>query len=208
MRRQVVDLLLILGFTAVLVGYLSVWLVGPGVGLSFLGIELGEWLKFIGLGPRRDIFYLPPVTLGALLVLWTTTWPVSGWRSWAVRGIGLMVSLLAFPAIEDISGPVREQYVLRVFWILLVAALALLAGFWRHSRGRLRLSWLLMLILSALGLLLPLWLMGEIRPYLTDLVGWPFAVGMGLWLTGFGYALVILVSLWQLFTTGRSALAE
>ena len=40
--------LLLLGFTAVFIGYLSVWLPGPAAGLSFLGVELGEWIKFMG----------------------------------------------------------------------------------------------------------------------------------------------------------------
>ena len=39
--------ILLLGLTAVFIGYLMVWLPGPGAGLSFLGIELGEWVKFI-----------------------------------------------------------------------------------------------------------------------------------------------------------------
>ena len=200
--------LLILGFTAVFVGYLSVWLVGPGAGLSFLGIELGEWLKFIGLGPSRDYFYLPPVTLSAALILWTTTWVERGWRAWAVRGLALLVSLLAFPAIEDISGPVREQYTTRVLWIGAVAALALLSAFWGEGRGWQRLAWLLIVVVSSVGLVLPLWQMAQVRPYLAELVGQPFAPGMGLWLAGFGYGLVILVSLWQLLATRHTASRE
>ncbi|MBK7179447.1 MAG: hypothetical protein IPH82_20095 [Chloroflexi bacterium] len=38
--------LIALGLTAVFVGYLAVWLPGPAVGLQFLGVELGEWVKF------------------------------------------------------------------------------------------------------------------------------------------------------------------
>ena len=122
MRRYSL-ILLSLGFTAIFIGYLSVWLIGPGAGLSFLGVEMGEWFKFLGLGARRDLFYLPPVTLGLLLAIWTVTWPQQGgfdWRAWAVRALAVLVSLLAFPAIEDISGPVREQYTTRVILIGMV----------------------------------------------------------------------------------------
>jgi len=35
------------GFTAILLGYLLVWLPHEAAGLSFIGIELGEWVKFL-----------------------------------------------------------------------------------------------------------------------------------------------------------------
>lgn len=200
--------LLIFGFTAIFVGTLTVWLVGPGAGLSFLGIELGEWLKFTGLGARRDLFYLPPITLAAMLVLWTVTWPDQSWRAWALRGLAILVSLLAFPAVADITGPVREQYTMRVIWIGLVGALALFAGFWRpRERWRL-LPWLFMGVLGAIGLLLPTWMFGQIRPFLTDLFGWQVTAGMGLWLNGLGHGLVLLISLLHLSERQRSVPVE
>ena len=122
-----------MGFTAVFIGYLTVWLPGPGVGLSFLGIEMGEWFKFLGLGGRRDIFYFPPISLSLMLAVWTITWPQNNWQAWAIRALAVLVSLLAFPAIEDITGPVREQYTLRVILIAMVAIVALLSGIWRPS---------------------------------------------------------------------------
>ena len=199
---------LILGFTAIFVGYLSVWLVGPGAGLSFLGIELGEWLKFIGLGGRRDFFYLPPITLGAMLALWTMIWAVQDWRAWAMRGLAVLISLLAFPAIEDISGPVREQYTTRVFLIGCVMLLALLSAVW-HPRGTwARLPWLLMALLAAVGLVLPAWLFLEIRPYLSDLFGQPVSAGIGFWLNGLGHGVVLVVCLLHLPSTQDSAPVE
>ena len=58
------------------------------------------------------------ITLSLILAIWTVTWSRQGWQAWLVRIIAILISILAFPAIEDISGPVREQYVLRIFdWI-------------------------------------------------------------------------------------------
>ena len=157
----------------------------------------------------RDYFYLPPITLSAALILWTTTWVERGWRAWAVRGLALLVSLLAFPAIEDISGPVREQYTTRVLWIGAVAALALLSAFWGEGRGAWqRLAWLLMrcgqqrgagfaIVADGAGTAVP---RRACRPTV--------CAGMGLWLAGFGYGLVILVSLWQLLATRHTASRE
>ncbi|MFZ0547082.1 MAG: hypothetical protein WAM60_16675, partial [Candidatus Promineifilaceae bacterium] len=68
--------LLWVGFTFILAGYLMVWLPQPVVGLSLLGVEMGEWVKFLpqiqaGLLPDRNLFYLPPILLGLMMVVWT-----------------------------------------------------------------------------------------------------------------------------------------
>lgn len=208
--RRYSPAILILGFTAIFVGYLSVWLRGPGAGLSFLGVEMGEWFKFAGLGPRRDIFYLPPVLLGLMLALWTSTWPAPtgggfAWRPWAVRVLAVLVSFLAFPAIEDITGPVREQYLLRVFLIGLVIVVALLSAFW-HPQGRWRAApWLAIGALGILNLVLPTWLFAQAQSFLSSLLGVPVAAGMGLWLNGLGSTLVAVTAFYEGVTRSRSS---
>ena len=47
-------LILNASFTVILVGYLVVWLPGPAAGLQFIGVELGEWIKFLGVGRKHD----------------------------------------------------------------------------------------------------------------------------------------------------------
>jgi hypothetical protein len=198
--RRYSQTLLILGFTAVFVGYLSVWLRGPGVGLSFLGVEMGEWFKFLGLGPRRDLFYLPPITLGLMLAVWTMTWPATegfDWRAWTVRALAVFVSLLAVPAVEDISGPVREQYILRVVLIGVVILVALLSGFWQPVGGWRRLPWLLITALALISALLPSWLYLQVQPFLSDILGVPLSAGLGLWLNVLGNALIVITTLSQ-----------
>ena len=36
-----------LGLTAIFIGYLTVWLPNELAGLAFLGVEIGEWVKFL-----------------------------------------------------------------------------------------------------------------------------------------------------------------
>ena len=196
--RRYSQLLLILGFTAVFVGYLSVWLRGPGVGLTFLGVEMGEWFKFLGLGPRRDLFYLPPVILGLMLAFWTWTWPIKesfDWHARTIRALGVMISLLSFPALEDIIGPVREQYVLRVVLIGFVVLVALISGFWRPNREWWRLPWLILIILGLSGAVLPTWIFMQVQPFLGDILGVSVSAGMGLWLNLLGNTLIVIISL-------------
>ncbi len=208
--RKYSQTLLILGFTAIFVGYLSVWLRGPGAGLSFLGIEMGEWFKFLGLGPRRDLFYLPPISLGLMLAVWTMTWPVGAsgtgvdWRAWAVRALAVLISLLAFPAIEDISGPARDQYTLRVALIGVVIVVALAAGFW-HLKGAWRLlPWIALTGLGVLGAILPTWLFLQVQPFLTGILGVPVDAGMGFWLNLLGNIMVVAIALFQISMIRRA----
>jgi len=194
MNQQRAQTLLLLGFTAVFIGYLTVWLPGPGAGLSFLGIEMGEWLKFLGLGPKRDIFYLPHITLGLMLALWTMTWPQNNWQAWVTRALAVLVSLLAFTAIEDITGSVREQYTLRVFLILLVTLTAILSGLWRPSTKQAWIPWAALAILGLAGALLPTWMYLNARSFLVQIIGVPISFGLGVWLNGVGNLLIAGVS--------------
>lgn len=198
MKQKHLQTLLILAFTAIFIGYLTVWLPGPGAGLSFLGIEMGEWFKFLGLGGRRDLFYLPPITLSLMLAIWTVTWSRQGWRAWLIRGFAVLISLLAFPAIEDITGPVREQYTLRVWLIALVVVVALLSGFWHPAGKRQRLPWILLALLGLIGLALPTWMYMQVRPFASQIMGVPIGTGLGVLLNGLGHLLVMIVSLLQI----------
>ncbi len=198
---------LLLGFTAVFVGYLTVWLPGPAAGLTLIGVEMGEWLKFLGVGARRDIFYLPPITLGLLLALWTMRWQNGRWQTWFMRGLAVAVSLLAFPAIADLTGPVRHEYLLRVQLIglvVLVAGVCGVAAHWRETAVVGWLPWLLLFVVGLVGGVLPLWYyLGEIRPYFSQVIGVPLGVGPGVWLNTLGHLLVALIALRQLLPTQK-----
>ncbi|MDX1413909.1 MAG: hypothetical protein R3293_06940 [Candidatus Promineifilaceae bacterium] len=198
MKRKYTQTILLLGYTAIFIGYLTVWLPGPGAGLSFLGIEMGEWFKFLGLGARRDIFYLPPITLGLMLAIWTMTWPNNNWQAWTMRGLALLVSFLAFPAFEDITGPVREQYILRVLGIILVAIIAILSGMWRLSQKRAWVPWAAMTVLGLAGIVFPTWIYLNVRSFAAQVIGVPIGIGLGVWLNGVGHLLVTGVSVMQI----------
>ena len=199
--------LLMLGFTAVFIGYLTVWMPGPAAGLSLLGVEMGEWFKFLGLGPRRNLFYLPPIVLGLCLALWTMTWPQNNWRAWFMRILAVGVSLLAFPAFEDITNAdasVREQYYLRVLLIGLVVIVALLSGLWRPQGKWRRVPWFLMAAVSLIGLVLPTWQYLQIRPYINQVLGVSIGVGVGVWLNGAGFLMIFAVTVLEIFVIKRT----
>ncbi|MBE2220352.1 MAG: hypothetical protein IAF02_02370, partial [Anaerolineae bacterium] len=182
----------------VFIGYLSVWLPGPAAGLQFLGLELGEWIKFLGVGAIRDLFYLPPIILGLMLAVLTMGWENGRWQTWMMRGLALLVSLLAFPAFEDVVGNYRSQYLLRVALIGLVGLTVVLAALFGKKLVT-KWAWLPWVLLSVLGLVgaaLPLWYyLSQVRPYVSGVLGVPVGVGWGLILYTAGCLVITAVSM-------------
>lgn len=204
------SLLLSLGLTAVFVGYLSVWLPGPGVGLQFLGVELGEWVKFLGVGAGRDWFYAPPITLGLMLALWTMTWPNGRWQTWVARVMAVLISLLAFPALEDLLGSAGDQYTTRVYLIGLVLAVALFSGLLGTPIAARwpRFPWLLLALVALVGAIGPAWMYGQLRPFVSQTMGLPLGVGWGVWLNVVGHLLLTAVALGQWWHSKRSVVHQ
>lgn len=192
---------------AVFVGYLTVWLPGPAAGLRLLGVEMGEWLKFLGLGQRRDLFYLPPVTLALTMALLAASWPNGRWQTWFVRGTAVAVSLLAFPALEAIEFEPAREWLLRlqlIGLVVIVTVFSSLIGSKRATTSFRRPLWVLLALLGLVGAILPAWVYLVARPLVSEAIGLPVGIGLGVWLNSGGHLLVTAVSLWQLVQFSRS----
>ncbi|MEZ4517041.1 MAG: hypothetical protein R3C44_09465 [Chloroflexota bacterium] len=190
---------LLVGLTAVLVGYFSVWLPGPSAGLRLIGFELGEWIKFLGVGSARDLFYLPPILLGLIMALLSAGWDNRSWKTWAFRGLAVLVSLLAFPAVAAITSEPQSEWLARLIGIALVVVVAVGVAFVpAGATSRRWVGWII-LVLCLLGIILPLWQYFTVRPIVADILRRPIGVGLGLWLNSIGFFLVGLVVARQLF---------
>lgn len=195
---------LVIGITAVFLGYLSVWIPGPAAGLQFIGVEVGEWLKFLGVGPIRNVFYLPPITLSSIMLLLTVGWGNGRWQTWLWRLIACALALLSFPALEDIRGGSNGEYVPRIW---LIGAVFLLFGVitlweWREREGRFRsLAYLFCAIIGIIGLAYPTWLYSEVRPAISLVMGQAVGVGFGVWLNGLGHLALVIVAVNLMRTT-------
>jgi hypothetical protein len=190
--------LLWLAFTLILVGYLMVWPPQPVVGLSLLGLEMGEWIKFLpqvqaGNLPDRNLFYLPPILLGLMMILWTAEWPNNRWQTWTLRGLAFTVSLLSFPALEAIRDEPSDQWLLRIALIGFVGLTAVLSPFLKMLPTK-ALS-LLLLTLALLGVSFPTWAYLAVRPVIANLLRTDIGIGPGLLLHIIGNLLVILAAL-------------
>lgn len=176
-----------------------VWLPGPSAGLQLLGFEMGEWTKFFGLGVKRNWFYLPPITLAFSLLFFTVGWGNGRFQTWLFRGVAIVVSLLAFPAFEDITNPVSwRDYLSRVVAIGLVVVVAGLLTLFGERNWLRPASRILMLGAGLVGLILPTLIYLEVRPYVSDLMKLQLGYGSGFWLNLVGHAAIVLLAGWQL----------
>ena len=189
-------------FTLILLSYFLVWLPQPAVGLSFIGQELGEWAKFIpqvhqgDITPSRSFFYLPPVTLGAMLVLWTVRWSNRRWQTWLIRGTALLIGLLALPALESFQEEPANQWILRILFVGVVAIAILLATYYASRKSVAdTVPWVYFVGLGLIGALLPLWTYLAIRPIVAEILGSKVGFGVGIILNTIGNGLVVVVGL-------------
>ena len=191
--------LFLAGLTAIFVSSFLVWLPGPGAGLSLIGVELGEWIKFLGVGRGRDLFYLPPIALGLLLALWPATWPrnhTSGshWRAWAVCLLAMGVALLAFPALAAIALEPRGEWLARLLLIVVVVVSAVAVALTGPRVAPARWAWLLMLVVAVVGAVAPTWQYLVVRPVVAGILRQPVGIGPGVWVNALGCALVAAVA--------------
>ncbi len=190
--------------TAVFTAYFLIWLPGPAAGLQLMGLETGEWVKFMGMGTRRNLFYLPPITLALTMQLVTGFWPNTRWQTWLMRGVAVAVSLLAFPAIEDILGATRDEYLSRLAAIFFVGVMGFVAAIAVRYRVKVWVRQALlgsMALLGLLGFYLPLSAYLEVQPIVSVWMGRPIGIGVGVWLSSAGHLGITAVSLFTLWIT-------
>ncbi|MBP7998996.1 MAG: hypothetical protein KA314_06495 [Chloroflexi bacterium] len=194
--------LLHVSLTAILAAYWLVWMPGPGAGLQLIGLEMGEWVKFLPevragqISAGRDLFYLPPITAGLLLALSTVGWP-HRWPTWLVRGLAVLVSLLAFPSLDAIRFEPRSEWLWRLGLVGLVVMGVGVTPWLNGRRGKAAAAFTILLSLIAIaGAVLPVWAYLVMRPAISHALTRPVGFGPGFWLNmgGHGVAAAVLLA--------------
>lgn len=198
---------LLLGLTAILVGYFAVWLPHSAAGLSFIGLEMGEQAKFLPqvrsgeIIPGRSLFYLPPITLALSMIFLSASWRNSRWQTWVFRGLGVAISLLAFPAVEALGAEAAE-WLWRVLMIAFVLLAFVVSSLFHWPQGNM--MWLSLALVALAGGLLPAWMFLEVRLAFGAFLPQTPGLGLGFLLNLAGHILVALVSILELWpASGR-----
>ena len=203
-RQQTV---LHLSFAAILLGYWLVWMPGPVAGLQLIGLEMGEWVKFLPqvragqISASRNLFYLPPILLAWLLALITVSWP-NRWQTWAVRILAIGVGWLAFPSLDAIRFEPRSEWLLRLVWVGLVVLVAVGSGVIKGRSAAAFIPIILALIAIA-GAILPTWAYLAMRPAIAQVLAQPVGFGPGFWLNGVGFGVAAAIFLTPLIQRSK-----
>jgi hypothetical protein len=149
-----------------------------------------------------------------MMLFFTVGWENGRYQTWLFRGVAVAISLLAFPAWEDITDPTNwRDYLSRVVAVGLVLAIAgLITLLGRQKRplqngtrdAAQRKPWLqtagwgLIVAAGLVGLVWPTLLYWEVRPFASELIGISLGYGPGFWLNLVGHAVVIGLAVSQL----------
>lgn len=187
--------LIFLGLTAMFIGYLVVWLPGPAAGLQIIGLELGEWIKFLGVGASRNWFYVPPIVMGLIVALLAATWPNGQWRTWLARLLAIALAMLSFPAVAAVQMEPWSEWLARLVAIGVVAAVALGGALAPAGARATRWIWLAIALVALLGGLLPTAHYFSVLPVVEGILKQSLGAGAGVWLNLAGGVLVGIVAL-------------
>lgn len=181
--------------TALIVtGFLQVWLPHPAVGITQLGIELGEWTKFIqdfryDTTPiNRNFFYLPPICLALSLIILALA--QTNWRGLLLRGGACAISLLAIPPLPVLLNESSQEWRTRILWIIAVflAALLSLVPLTKKIPAPIRAG--LIILLCLIAIILPFQTYETARSVVSRYLDSNLGYGVGLYLNSIGFGLM------------------
>ena len=193
--------LLPLGAVAALAGYLGPWVDHPVAGLAILGLDLGEYVKFLtavrsgAVSLWREGFYLP-------LVAVSLTCSLSVFRRefayhWAVRALLLALAVVAAlnllpPAWtpQRMLTPEFQQQALALgacLLAMLCSPLLALLPRWLTAA--------IIVLLSGVALVIPAWQFAQVLPGITELYNQPLAPSWGMYVMAVGLATIVVAAL-------------
>ena len=197
--------LTLLGLLLAAVGYWGPWLSHPTVGLTLLGVDLAEVVKFLphreaALSFPREVFYLPAFALSMALTVVANARSRS--HGWFLR---TLLTLFAIAVALAILPPIWSPQVLRLpefrmqtiaIGLLLISAfvgpvIAFLPK--RAMQG-------ILCSLALMATLFPIIAFWQLLPALRDAYRTPFHIGWGPWLLIAAWLMVVVTSIHRLRT--------
>jgi hypothetical protein len=189
---QVVRWLLPLSVLAALAGYLGPWVDHPVAGLAILGLDLGEYVKFLtpvrsgAVGLWREGFYLPLLavsltcSLAAFRREFAYPWPVRA----LLLGAAVVAALNLLPPAWTPQRMLTPEFQQQALWIAFCLGAMIFSPFLALLP-----RWLAAVLVAALSLaalVLPPWQFFQVLPAITELYNQPLTPGWGLFVMGLG----------------------
>jgi hypothetical protein len=204
--------LLPLGGIVALAGYFGPWVDHPVAGLVVMGLDLGEYVKFLAavragqLALWREAFYWPLAAVSLTYALITFRADL-GYRWWLRAGLVAAALAAALNMLPPAWTPQRlltpefqQQTAMMAVCVAAVVFSPFLALLPR------RLTAVLIVILTLMGAAVPVWQFVRVLPEIVPLYGHALAPGWGVYVlaAGFGAVVAGAVALGWRVTSGAS----
>lgn len=190
--------LIVVGVLCTLVGYFAPWVNHPAAGLAILGLDLGEYVKFLvpvrdgSIWVWREGFYLPLFVVSLALSLFAFRSELQ-WALW-LRIIALAAAIVAalnmLPPAWTPALLRTPEFRLQSLWIALALAAVLVSPLLALLP-----RWIAQSVVAAgalASLILCTLMFFALLPAIESLYNHPIAAALGLWLTCAG--LILLAS--------------
>lgn len=188
--------LLLAGALITLVGYFAPWVNHQAAGLAILGLDLGEYVKFLvpvrdgAIWVWREGFYLPLLTVSLALSLFAFR-PEMRWALWLrilALGVAIGAALNMLPPAWTPALLRTPEFRLQSLWIVLALCAILVSPLFALLP-----RWLAQAVVVAAALaslVLCTWMFFAILPAIEALYNHPIAAAWGVWLTCGGLILL------------------
>ncbi len=167
------------------IGYWGPWIGHKAAALVLLGLDLGEFVKFLpqvrsgAIGLQREAFYLPAIAL-SLMVTATAYRSHTGF-DWKARcglsAIAVSIALAMLPPAWTPTSLQTAEFRLQTVAIIVCVCAALTGPIW--SRLPRYLLGGIMIVLAMLAAVVPLWQFIRVLPAIQIVYGRPPVIGWG-----------------------------
>ena len=212
-----------------LAGYWLPWLTHPVAALRLNGYELSEWVTYLpgvrdGSLPLDRLVFLLPLGCLALLLGLAATWPatrpvqilaapngpaqgvrrggqnallpaVQGWLGWGLLLLSLLCLYTVFPPYPYLFTAVTDPEDRTQLFAAILGVVILVLALYMPADLKAALQTLLAVVGGGLGL----WSLWVLRPVASDLLGAPWAIGLGWLVMLAGFVVLALGGLRELF---------
>jgi hypothetical protein len=201
--------LLILTGAIALAGYFGPWVPHRAAGLTVLGLDLAEYVKFLSpvasgqIALQRELFYLPLVTgsIAASLLASRRSLPALG--RIALWLIAIPLALAMLPPAWNLETFRSAEFRLQIIAIAACLIPVLGVPLTRYLPGRLVLAFIALLAIAAA--LLPAWGFLRVQPVIAELYRYPLLPGWGFWTCLAGNFLLALCAVAEMLPRPRSS---
>ena len=198
-----------LGIALVLVGYWGPWVNHKTAALVLSGLDMAEFVKFLP-GVRagtesmiRELFYLPPLAAALCLALIGSSrlWRYPLWARAIMVIVAIVLAIVVLPPYPFILQSLGSDEFRRQF-LMAAGCLAIIGASLLHRRLPRAILAGLLIVISLVGAIPPVWQFLSIRSALDRVYGQPIHIGWGLWLTVAGFLVVAGSGVWKLEVGG------